>query len=109
MAETATITVFRGQRYTLNFTMTPTTDITGWTLAFNVAKSANHPTKLIDDKAMSITLAAAGTFSVALTPTETNVKPGSYYWDAWRTNSGYETCLAYGTFTVMADAKYPES
>lgn len=106
MATESTITVFRGERATLNFTMSPVVNITGWTLAFTVAARANSSTKLIA-ATPSIVSGTDGTFRVSLTTTNLNIAPGHYYFDVWRTDSGYEEVLAYGPFVIAADAKMP--
>ena len=107
MATQNKITIYRAEDIVLNFTMTPTTDITGWTLVFNVSESKNSATKLITNKACSIVSAVAGTFTASLLTSDTNIAPGEYWWDVYRTNSGSVRCVAYGPFNVQAVAKFP--
>lgn len=95
--------IYRGERATLNFTMTAGS-VTGRTIAFTVAAQKNAATKLIT-KAGTVTAAAA--FNVALTATDTNLTPGNYYWDAWTTDSGQEELIAEGSFLLTANPRHP--
>lgn len=99
--------VYRGSDVTLNFTMTPLTDITGWTMSFRLKVNQGDPTALLTINA-SITTAAAGTFAVAITAAQTTTLPaGQYMWDVWRTDSGSANPLALGPMTVLGTVKIP--
>ena len=105
MAVTQTIEVYRGEQATLNFTMTPVENILGWTIHFTVAKKANVSTKLIGP--LLVPALASGIFRVQLTEELLNLNPGSYFYDAWRTDEGQEQVLALGTFLVIGNARVP--
>ncbi len=97
MPGTDTITVYRGEDASLAFTMSPVEDVTGWTLALHV--------KLGDVTSFSLTGAVDdgpnGQFSFALADTDTeNLTPGTYTYDAWRTDAGSERVLAVGSFVI---------
>jgi len=98
---------YRGEDVTLNFTMAPTTDITGWTMSFRIKTQLTDPVALLTVNA-TITVAAAGTFAVALTAAQTTSLPaGTYDYDVWRTDSGSAAALALGKATVKGTVKLP--
>lgn len=99
MSQTNNISAFRGEAVTLQFTLVPTTDITGWTMTFTLKRDAQDPSALLSVSGV-ITSAAGGIFTVSLTGTQLTLDAGIYVYDVWRTNSGYETVLSDGTFTV---------
>ena len=89
--------VFRGEDLTLNFTMSPTVDITGWTIQFYSGLLTINAT---------ITSGTSGTFSVSITRAQTAAwTPGSKKFDIWRTDSGSSTVLAYGSIEVREVAR----
>ena len=98
--------VYRGEDVTLSFTMTPAEDISGWTIAFTIAKSPNSPKKLISKECVLVT-PASGTFKVDLLSTETDLPPAVYAWDAWRTTAGSKRFLAGGLFSILPSARLP--
>jgi len=112
MARSTPISINRGEDITLNFTAyttdTGTTpeDITGWTLVFTVAEASNSATKLIT-KTCSIASAVAGTFTATLLSADTNIAPGRYWADVYRTNAGYVRCLYTGPFNIGSVAYKP--
>lgn len=113
MARTANLSIFRGEDATINFTAYTTDtgstpqDITGWTLAFTVARKRNSTDKLLT-VACSILVAASGTFKAVLADTLTDgLEPGIYFWDVWRTDSDNERCLGYGSFRIESNARIP--
>jgi hypothetical protein len=106
MAVTETITIYRGEKVSLNLTMTPVESIAGWTIVFTVARKANSPTKLITQPA-SVVDGTAGTFTLALTEEQTDLAPGTYLFDVWRTDGGFEQVLAIGPFVVAPVARVP--
>lgn len=106
MAVEQTITVYRGEQVTLNFTMTPVVDISGWTLPFTIAKKANSSTKLVSKNGVIIS-GINGTLYVTLTEEDLDISPGTYYFDLWRNDEGYEQVLALGSFIVAPVARLP--
>lgn len=107
MAATQDLSWYRGEDVTLAVTLSPTTDITGWTLSFKVKQNATDATALLT-VAGSITGAAAGTFSVSLTAAQTaSVPTGVYVYDIWRTDSGAATALTVGSVTVKNSPRVP--
>lgn len=97
----------RGEDVILNFTMTPLTDITGWTISCRIKRALADPITLVTITA-SITSAAAGTFAVALGATQTStLSAGTYVYDVWRTNPGAAAGLAIGSVLVKGTVKQP--
>lgn len=105
MATTQSITVYRGERATLDFTMSPVEDIAGWHIHFTVAKKENSTTKLIGP--VEATILVSGQFRVSLDEEDLDLTPGSYAYDVWRTDEGFEEVLALGSFVVTGNARVP--
>ena len=98
---------YRGEDLALNFTMTPLTDITGWTMSCRV-KPAGADSPILLTISATITSAPAGTFAVAVTAAQTTTLPaGAYSYDVWRTDSGSAAVLALGTLTMAGTVKVP--
>lgn len=106
MATITDIEIYRGEYITLDFTVDPVTNITGWTLQFTLSRQKNSNTKLIEEPGY-ITSAVAGEFSVDLDVDQTDLRPGKYYWDVWRTNAGSNRVLGIGEFTILPDVLEP--
>lgn len=102
-------TIYRGAAPTLNFTMTPTADITGWTIVFTVARALGSSTKGIVSQTASVTNGPGGLFSVPLTALQTNIRPAEYEYDVWRVDAGLEEPLAFGTLTIADVVRLPVS
>lgn len=100
-------TVYRGAAPTLNFTMTPTADITGWTIRFTVARALGSSAKAIVSQTATVTNGPLGLFSVALTAGQTDLRPADYEYDVWRVDAGLEEPLALGTLTVADVVRLP--
>ncbi len=91
---------------TLKVTMSPPTNISGWTLQLNIRRSyASMPPLLIADMTPTIIDAATGVFSFSLTSLQAGVTlgPGSYACDIWRTDSGNEKRLVVVSLTVKTE------
>jgi hypothetical protein len=106
MATITEIQVYRGEDVTLNFTMAPVVDITGWTITFTVAQGANQKQKIIQ-KSCTLVTPASGTFKADLLAVDTDITPSTYFWDAWRMENGSRRVLAAGAFVVLPDARLP--
>lgn len=104
MPGTDTITVYRGEDAQLNFTMNPVEDITGWEITFTIEGVLYE--KLVT-QAATVDNGPAGQFSVALTPTQTDLRVGIYEYDVWRTDEGAERVIAIGNFVVVDTARTP--
>lgn len=105
MAFEETITVFRGESILLQFTMSPIEDITDWTIEFTVEGSPQTPKKI--QKPATVTDGPSGLFEVTLTAVETDLRVGSYQYDAFRTDVGSQRALAVGAFIVRDVARLP--
>lgn len=100
-------TIYKGEDVTLNFTMSPVVDISGWTLSFTIRDERLTGSALVT-AAGSVTSGVDGTFSVALTAAQTTtLDPDEYAWDVWRTDSGSATVLALGDITVAGTPRVP--
>jgi hypothetical protein len=102
------ITVYRGARVTIPFALNPTGSVTGQTFTFTLAKQPNFATKLVEEP-LTWDDESTGAGHVVLDATDTDLKPGTYYWDVWRTDDGFEQPFAIGTMHVVADVRCPES
>jgi len=86
----------------LTVTMNPTTNITGWTFTFTLRKIGSSALITVSGV---ITNAAGGVFTVSLTKAQTSsIAKNAYDYDIWRTNSGSEARLVYGTVTLEDQA-----
>lgn len=97
---------FRGEDILITFTMTPLTDITGWTISAKVKTAVQEPTALLTI-AGTVTSAAAGIFTVAVTAAQntSTLAVGRYDYSVTRTDSGSVAVLSEGTITVKPSAQ----
>lgn len=104
--QTQLIESYRGEAVELDFTPPNPTDITDWTLAATVVKTAGAVVSL--SAVPTITTAAAGAFKVLFSGTDTKgLAAGSYEWDVWRTDAGSEKRLAGGRWYVYEPDRQP--
>jgi hypothetical protein len=108
MASTDTIALYRGEAVTVNFTLDPVENISGWAIAFTASESVNRRTKLFS-QAGAIVSAAAGTFKVDLSASQTDKQPQRAVYDVWRTDDGFARVLAIGTLHIQGVARLPTS
>ncbi len=102
-----TIDIYRGENVLLPFTTVPLEDISGWTLQFTVAKKTDSTSKLIGPLPMTITSGPLGQVQVQLTEEQLDLKAGTYVWDVWRTDEGFEGVKGIGPFVMHGDARVP--
>lgn len=100
------IKVYRGEDITLNFTMVPARDITGWVISLTVAKAYDINNKVFQVTAIN-TNAPAGQFSVIITSAQLNINPDKYVYDVFRTSPGNARILSIGDFIIGPDARNP--
>jgi hypothetical protein len=108
MPELEWIDVAAGEAVTRTFSPpTPPVSVAGWTLRFVVAESFGGTTKLT--LTPTILNATTGTFSVTLSSAQTltTLGPGTWAWEAWRTDAGGETRVAFGYLVISASAGPP--
>lgn len=106
MAELNDIAFFRGEAVALTFTMTPTTDITGWGIEFTLRNNANDASALLQVAGVLLT-PGSGIFEILLTHAQTVGLLGNYAYDIQRTDGGSEAVLSIGTLTVSQEVLYP--
>src|SRR4051794_1726099 len=98
MSVQSNISFFQGEDLLLTFTMTPPTDISGWTLSSTVKDKLGGTTQFTPTYA--ITDAGRGVFTLTWTRAQTSaLTPGDYVWDVRRTDSGFNKVLAHGEAT----------
>jgi hypothetical protein len=101
--------VYRGEDVAILASPASVTDVTGWTLALQVS---TYPGRvpvltLTDGNGITVTNAALGQFTVALTRAQTATPAaGFYFWDLWHTNPGSGERLAGGQILFL-DPVYP--
>lgn len=107
MASVANISFYKGEDVTLTVTMSPVTNITGWTLQFTLRKQYGDTTALITKTTgagITITDAANGVFQVTLASADTvNQELRPYVYDIQRTNAGNRTVLTIGNLTLLPE------
>lgn len=102
------LVVTRGEDRTFNGThVTSATDstavnISGWTMKFT-AKDARG--RVVLTKTPSVVSGAAGTYTFAVTASDTTINPGQYACDLWRTDSGNATIMGLGTLTINGEVR----
>lgn len=100
-------TFLRGEDLSLGFTMTPLTDITGWTIVFTVKAAPEATTSLLSINA-TLTTPSSGIFTVPVTAAQTlGLSANTYAYDIWRTDSGSAAGLSIGSFTMKGSVKTP--
>lgn len=105
MSISTNIQCFRSEDVTINVTMTPTTDITGWTLSFVAINSSGVTTiSKTSGSGITITSPSAGMFSVSISSTDTTIAYDSYTYAIRRTDSGFNAVLCNGYFVVLRAA-----
>lgn len=100
------IKVYRGEDITINFTMVPARDITGWVISLTIARAYDMANKILQATAVN-TNGPAGQFSVILTSAQLNIHPDKYVYDVFRTSPGNARILSVGDFIISADARNP--
>jgi hypothetical protein len=94
-----------GEAVVLTVTMDtpPAGGISGWALAFYLKKAYTDAVALVtktSGSGITVTDAVNGVFTVTLATADTDQTPGNYVYDVWRTDSGQETALAHGRFSI---------
>jgi hypothetical protein len=108
MATWANFTVFKDTDALLTDSLSPATNITGWTLAMTARKQYGGDVVIGKNTSngMTITNAAAGVFTVAILDTDTeNLATGAYVYNVLRTDAGAETLLSEGILNLRPTSK----
>lgn len=106
MSSEQAVTIYRGEPVQLNFALDTPADISGWTLAFTLARAKNGATKLLT-QTPEIVDVEVGSFKVLIGSEDTDLEPESYWWDVWRTDEGNERLIAIGSLTIQPDVRLP--
>ena len=102
MSLTTNMTFFRGEDITLDFTMTPPMDITGWTLSLEVANTLGGTIQFI--KSATIVDGPRGRFRVTIASADTSsLAVGRYVWDCRRTDAGNKATVADGSIDLRQE------
>lgn len=102
----ASAPVFSGTDITLQFSMTPVTNVTGWTVLLSFKKNVSDNTfikQYATGSGVTVTDVGNGVWSVNISRADTllfTVVPGTYCYSFERTDSGFATVLVYGAFQV---------
>jgi len=107
MPVVGSIKVYRGEDITLNFTMVPPRDITGWVISLTVSKSFNNLNKIFQVTGI-ITSGPNGKYSMILPHEILDIDPATYAYDVFRNSPGQLRCLNVGDFIVGKDARFPQ-
>lgn len=104
MATLTDLSLYRGEDITITVTMSPPTNVSGWTFALSVKRRYEDSTTLISKTSPTIVNATSGIFRFSLASADTfnaNVSTGDYVYDVQRTNSGSQTVLCAGSLKVL--------
>lgn len=102
MATKTDISFHRGEDVTLRVTVSDQ-DITGWSLAFAIARGygENAVVEKTTGTGITITDGPNGIFEVTIADADTdNLPTGGYVWEAKRMDDGQEAVLAYGNLNL---------
>lgn len=105
MAAKQNIEMTRGQDLVIQFSMSPPTSVSGWTITFQVKDSLGGTSRITKTVGSGITVASTpkGVLQVALSASDTSALTAqSYVWDLRRTNSGSNRELARGELRLAA-------
>jgi hypothetical protein len=95
MSVSSQLSFFRGEDVALDFTQSPTEDVTGWTITFTVKDVLGGTTQFT--RSAAIVDGPRGRWRVSIASADTGSLPvGRYIWDARRTDPGNKATLADG-------------
>lgn len=77
-------------------------NITGWTISITVRDEGKIT---MFTKSGTVTSGPAGTYTFAVTATNTTISAKPYSIDIWRVDSGSETLMAVGTLTISDEVR----
>src|SRR5579862_9901579 len=107
MATIANISFYKGEDVTLTVTMSPTTNIAGWTLQFTVRTSYGDPNALLTKttgSGITITNAGSGIFTITIASADSSgLAQRAYVFDIQRIDSGNRTVLTIGNLTLLPE------
>jgi hypothetical protein len=108
VATQANIEFYKGEDVVLTVSMSPTTNISGWTLAFTLKKlyTDNTPvfTKTTGGGGITITDSVNGVFTITIASADTSgLDLRAYAFDIQRTNAGNRTVLTIGNLTLLPE------
>lgn len=97
---------FRGEDILLTFTMSPVTDITGWTINGAIKANLDYAAPVLTISC-TVTTPAAGVFTMAVSAAQntTSLGSGSYVYAVERIDSGSVAVLSEGALVVKPSAK----
>jgi hypothetical protein len=106
-ATQANFSFYKGEDVTITDTMSPATNITGWSLQFTVRKNFGDATALITKtigSGITVTDLTNGIFKIAVANADTSgLTPGAYVYDVERTDSGNRTVLTTGYLNILPE------
>jgi hypothetical protein len=100
------ISIYKGEAVQLNFTMSPVTDISSWTIALTIRVNASDTGFVYQDATAIHDSDVAGTFHFLLAHAATNIASGTYAYDVQRTDAGSEAVLSIGILTIAQEVYY---
>ena len=107
MATKADIAFYKGEDVTLTVSMSPVTNITGWTITFSLKKQYGDASALVSKtigSGITVTDAVNGDFKVAVDSADSaSLDNRAYVYDILRTNSGNKTVLTIGNLTLLPE------
>ena len=101
-----TITVARGEDVVQPINADPATNITGWTIAFQLKKTHGSTSTVLATGTVTPVTLATGAITVTLLSADLDRTPGVYEWELWRTDAGSRRRLAYGPFHIEPTLRF---
>ncbi len=110
-------TVFRGVALVFHASPPTAEDITGWGLQCEIGPAGppTYPAQTVlltlgnvsPDTGIAITTALSGLFSITITSAQSkSLGVGKFPYNVWRTDTGDEDLIAYGTITVLPAVRW---
>lgn len=99
--------LYKGEDVVVTDSMTPVTNITGWSLQFTLRKNYGDATALVTKTVgagITVTDATNGVFKITLASADTaNLALGNYVYDVERTDVGNRTVLSIGNLNILPE------
>lgn len=103
----ANVSFYKGEDVDLTVTLSPPTNITGWSLQFTLRKQYGDAAALLTKTigaGITVTDATNGVFKVALASADSaGLELKAYVYDIQRTDAGNRTVLTIGNLTLLPE------
>jgi predicted RecA/RadA family phage recombinase len=103
----ANFSIYKGEDVAITDSLSPVTNITGWSLQFTLRKNYGDTSAILTKTigaGITVTDVTNGVFKIALANADTaNLAPGVYVYDVERTDAGNRTVLTIGYLNILPE------